>query len=336
MVSDSKNELFKHYHFYKNIAYKIIDIISFNIHDGVNPKETIFISGTPRSGSTWLMEILGTLPNYKTLLEPFHTEFFPEVKELGLTPRNYLDFEKDYPEIHDYIRRVIGGKKISQKPHYLDSQITNRLIADKLIVKCVRANRMLPYISKNFSLRQIYLIIRHPCAVISSQFERWATGYNMSKNLPLPKDLVINDILTIPEVNSNTILVNKIRKIDSTIELLAAIWAADNFVPLLHSKNYNWYIVPYEKLLLNEENELDKLFNAINEEATKKAKKIIREPSPVASKDYKSNVEKQLSKWRKKLSDEQINKILEITSWFGLDFYSKKLTPDYQALKNIR
>jgi hypothetical protein len=44
----------------------------------------------------------------------------------------------------------------------------------------------------------------------------------------------------------------------------------------------------------------------------------------------------QLSKWRDRLSDRQIDRILEIANAFGLDFYTDELEPDYERLSKLQ
>ena len=44
---------------------------------------------------------------------------------------------------------------------------------------------------------------------------------------------------------------------------------------------------------------------------------------------------KQLSKWKKYLSKEQIENILGIVSDFGLDFYTEEIEPDYKRIQNL-
>ncbi len=334
MVLNVKGKKIDYYLIRRDFIYRLIDLIGFNLPIKIDSKETIFISGVPRSGSTWVMELLETLPNYKTLFEPFHIDFFPEIKELDMTPNKYLDPHKTYPKIDDYLKRIISGKKNSKKPHIHNSWIASRMLADKLIIKSVRTNRMLPHISKNFQLKQIYLLIRHPCAVINSQIEKWGTGYYLKFNQPLPRDFIIKEVLTIPDIKNNEKLVKKIKNINSSTELLALIWAVNYLIPLSYKKKINWHIISYEKLLLESKDELEKIFKKIGEDIPEKALKRINKPSGTTSNNYKKDINTQLSKWKIQLKDKQIKTILDIISWFGLDFYTEDISPDYEYLQN--
>jgi hypothetical protein len=58
----------------------------------------------------------------------------------------------------------------------------------------------------------------------------------------------------------------------------------------------------------------------------------LEEPSMLTLKGDKTivtNADDQLSKWKKTLSEEQVERILKIVSDFGLDFYTKDIEPDY-------
>ena len=50
----------------KNIRY-LVDLFGSVASSPLNEKEAILVFGTPRSGTTWVMEILEALPEYKTI-----------------------------------------------------------------------------------------------------------------------------------------------------------------------------------------------------------------------------------------------------------------------------
>ena len=74
-------------------------------------KDTILISGTPRSGTTWLMELLAAIPDYLTIFEPFNPNWFPQIRKSNLCCRPYLHPDKDSPDIYEYLNKVFRGKK---------------------------------------------------------------------------------------------------------------------------------------------------------------------------------------------------------------------------------
>ena len=51
-----------------------------------------------------------------------------------------------------------------------------------------------------------------------------------------------------------------------------------------------------------------------------------------ATKKVIRDADKQLSKWKKYLSEKQIQRILKVVSDFGLDFYTEDIEPDYNNI----
>jgi len=86
---------------------RYVDFLSARINS-YNLKDTIVISGTPRGGTTWLMEILETLPRYKSIFEPLHKVWYPEVKNFELPPMPYL-LSKEEDSEGDILPAMNGG-----------------------------------------------------------------------------------------------------------------------------------------------------------------------------------------------------------------------------------
>ena len=107
-------------------------------------------------------------------------------------------------------------------------------------------------------------------------------------------------------------------------EMLAAMWGIDNFIPLSLPKPYPWITIAYEKLVKEEKSEVTRIFNKIGEiNIPQSVMKRLKEPSMLTlGSDRKviSDAEKQLSKWKKMLSEKQVERILNIVNDFGLDF----------------
>ena len=154
-----------------------IDNTSFNKDFYI--KDTIGIFGPARSGTTWLMELLLNIPEYTSVFEPFHPHWFLETVLNGFAPKPIL-LNPEYGERFErYLERVFTGKINIWFLLYdltLDNVI-KRLNAHKIIVKAIRANWILPWITQRFDLRSVFFIARHPYAVISSQIKTGYTGY---------------------------------------------------------------------------------------------------------------------------------------------------------------
>ena len=55
-----------------------------------NPEDTIVVAGSPRSGTTWLAELLRRLPGYKFLNEPLLLPNNPAAQEVGFEWRTHI------------------------------------------------------------------------------------------------------------------------------------------------------------------------------------------------------------------------------------------------------
>ncbi len=51
---------------------------------------------------------------------------------------------------------------------------------------------------------------------------------------------------------------------------------------------------------------------------------------------YTDDAKKQLSKWRRRLSTDQVDRILRIAHAFELDFYGEALEPEYEKLMTFQ
>ena len=83
-------------------AYHIINI---------NIDATIVLSGAPRTGTTWIMEIFESLPKYRSIFEPFNRSIYPEVNKVVPPPyRPYVPIYEDNAKIKKWLIKVFSGK----------------------------------------------------------------------------------------------------------------------------------------------------------------------------------------------------------------------------------
>jgi len=144
-------------------------------------KDTILIVGSPRSGTTLLMNIISTLPSYTYIFEPLNPIWFPESFKIGFQSRSYIQKDKNWEAGKDYLNKIftaqianlpIKDNPISDLLHgFSIKKIMRHLYGNKIVIKSTNMNRMLPWIVKNFQLRATFFIIRHPCATIASQIK---------------------------------------------------------------------------------------------------------------------------------------------------------------------
>ncbi len=304
-----------------------VDQIAFR-NKNFRIEDTIVVAGCPRSGTTWVMDLLNCIPAYTTIFEPLHIGRFPQAEKAGFLPRTYVPVGSEAPTMKKYLEKVFTGRITSSKPNtgYIltINKVMERLKANKLIVKFVRANRLLPWLTHVFNLRAVFLIIRNPYATIASQLRTGYTGYLLPKGHLPAKHTIISDA---EAAHLNEKIMRGLRSIDREEELLAAIWALDHFIPLTSSSPQPWITLNYETLVTNPGSEIDRIFEHVGEpEYACKAIHRSKNPSMMTLRedvDHKISINAQLNQWKKLLSAKEIARIRKVLSWFDVTFDGK-------------
>ncbi|PEN06503.1 hypothetical protein CRI93_09480 [Longimonas halophila] len=298
-------------------------------------KDTIMLVGAPRSGTTWLAELLREVPGYKFLNEPLLLPNNPRARDLGFEWRTHLAPETENEEFEKFFSQVLSGR-VPHGPmwHYeaksalgkFQEQVTRK----KLVVKFCRAGRLLHWLHDRFSLRGTVMIIRHPCAVIASQLAHggWSNqsfhGAEVNINAPANIQDEFQGLLS---------------SLETKLDKMTAIWCLDYYIPLVKYADYGhpWTLVPYERLVLDGYAEMERVFGYLDAEVPETLQEKLGTASAYASDDLSVTDEyRQLSKWEKQLSTEQINRVLEVVKAFDLDFYTEDIEPDYDRLLQLQ
>ncbi len=297
-----------------------------------NLQDTIIVAGSPRSGTTWLAEVLSSTRGYSMIYEPLHPSRFPEAVRSGFNARTYRPAGETWVAGEKYLEKVLTGKISSSRFEGM-GDFKSAILSHKLVVKFIRANRLLPWLSEKFNVRQIILLIRHPCAVVASQIRSGYSGYNdvlSGRDIGPGKEEIIDEAQKISFVDRN--IIRKIERINTPEELLAAVWCLDNYVPLTSTQRNKWFLATYEKLIMNHQQSIKDIADTCGIVCSRKNIEYVTNPSKNASSDLTTSDIRQLSKWKDHLSKDQITKILNIVSAFGLDFYNDAIFPDYKSL----
>ena len=136
--------------------------------------DTIVVCGPPRSGTTWLAELLRECPGrYKLLNEPPHVGWNSRAREAGFDGRTRINRHENRPALEAYVRDALKGNvELGPSWHFRHETPIGKLFEhvthQRLVVKFCRAGRMLHWLADRFPVRQLVVIIRHPCAVIAS------------------------------------------------------------------------------------------------------------------------------------------------------------------------
>lgn len=288
---------------------------------------TILVAGAPRSGTTWLAEMLSRLPKYKLLNEPLLIHNNPSAVQHGIDWRTFVAPGDNRPRLERYLQKVFAGR-IGLGPwwHFKSEnrigKLREHVRCPCLVVKLCRAGRMLNWITSRFPLRGTIFIIRHPCAVVSSMLERggWPVlepdsyaGQNRTPEallLELPDDLLedYGDFL---------------RNLDTHHEILAATWCLDHYIPLVYDRNERgeWHAVRYEELVLSPGEVIGEISDYLSEEISLKMVKHKASSKYSSNSLKKDEPQKQLEKWKFKLTGKKIKDIKNVVNKFSLGKY---------------
>jgi hypothetical protein len=293
--------------FINGLQYKIGKRgIAFNSH--CKESETIFLSSMGRSGSTILSNIINHDNSYRILFEPFRYDIVNEAKDfkypLYLKPNNH-DIQYLLPA-----QKIISGKIHSS---WIDKE--NRTIFPKgCLIKDIRTNLFLKWIHNNFPELKIILLLRHPCAVVSSWLIAGFGDGDFSKEKLLADKDLKDDI--------DALILKEYSKSKTPFEKLIFFWCISYWIPFKQFNINELHLVFYENLITDPIDELKSLFSFLDREySQEKALKVLREPSSTTKKNKESfrKGEIKINGWRNKFTNEEIDRAYEIMSLFGMD-----------------
>lgn len=284
-----------------------------------NLDDSIIISGEPRSGTTWLLDLLIHIPNTFTHWEPLHQTDGVVPKDWNWGDRVLIHKYDDTPRYRILLRDILTlNKRIHKSIWYWRQSITSLVFSKVVITKFVRANLLLSYITTNFKLNnKPILIIRHPIDTCLSQMN--AFEYNMQ----FPRE--------IPDWMNNERYLEEadyLNSLGTVLEYNIAMWCLNN-CPLLHDKMTlsKLNIVYYTDLVLNPEKEIRILLNALSCVNKSNINEIIENMNFVKAsgtdfnQNYLPNPQKQLHKNIERLTMKEKDDIQQVFDHFNFKLY---------------
>ncbi len=277
-------------------------------------ERSVLVAGTARSGTTWLADIISSQIPCRIMFEPFHSR---KVKEFGRFP--YFQYMRPEDEDHDlycYCKKVLSG---DIRHPWIDREVEH-IFPRYRVIKEIRANLFLKWFADHFNCVPVLFMLRHPCAVVLSRMEAsWSAEMDIESFLSQPKliDDFLKDKLEI------------IRDAGSLEQRHAIVWCVTNLVPLRQFRSGALSVVFYENLCLRPDVQIPMLFRSINHEYQNDVFEYAKRPSITAlSSSSIMTGEDQVGRWKKKLSTQQIDRILAIARAFGLGHvYGESLAP---------
>ncbi|NJO00986.1 MAG: sulfotransferase [Bacteroidia bacterium] len=149
-------------------------------------RNTLCLVSQPRSGSTWLAELLMHIPKSVQIDEPLWRGFYrtdgrmPESWEGKLDAVKHLNFyfnqpipeKADWPEARAFFHDLLNLNIVH--PSIFGQTPLSRLRQGQFFIfKFNYASLLLPWLVNQVDARFI-LLLRHPCAVVASQLKHFA------------------------------------------------------------------------------------------------------------------------------------------------------------------
>lgn len=283
--------------------------------------DNILLFSTPRSGSTWLMEMIAGQPRIKTVREPLNIRFKHICEMLELNSWEDLYDEENFPQIVDYLKSFSNNLSIHhhfkrEKP-FTDTwhPFTNRLIYKILHGLENRVDELTNKLDAN-----AIILLRHPIPVSLSR--EVLPRLEEYQNTNYRKYFTHDELLFAKDVT----------KSGSNFEKGILSWCFQNKVLLEQSKN--GLFITYEELVMNREcvipeiatylklpdpqNMLRRSVKASGSsgKSTKSRIKLLKEVEK-GKKSYQNLIEK----WKSKVTSEMIEKAQTILDTFKITAY---------------
>jgi len=272
-------------------------------------RDSVFLAGSGRSGTTWLSEILNQGNGYRYVFEPFNPG---KVGAFGhFNSKQYLRPDDTREEFLEPARLALTG---ALRDPWTD-RFNRKIVARRRLIKDIRANLLLAWMRANFSGMPIVLLLRHPCAVVDSRLD---LGWKDNLDETMEQEELVGDFLLSME--------EEIRAAGDDFERHLFLWCIDNYVPLKQFGRGGIHLTFYENLLVNPEQELQSLFDFLGEDLDDHVFDILRRPSPLSRKDVPAP---SVDGWRVRVGARRLRRTTEILNLFGLDrVYGEGSMPD--------
>ena len=268
----------------------------------------IWLLGDGRSGTTWLSNLVNYSGRYRLVFEPFHPTAEQGMLPFGALP--YVRPGESYPEFEAYVRSVFSGRFQS----YWSDQFTRGFWFEGLLVKSIFSHLFAAWAAGFLPGASRLLILRHPCAVAAS---KRALRFQQE-----PTDLLQQAALRQDYLEGHESLIRRTR--DPFLKYVL-FWSILHSVLLSQASEAGWFIVYYERLCLEPEPELTRMFQYLGRDGAAalkdpKLRAMFTQPSQTTRpKDAPKSVQERAVRWIDEVDKALIPDAMEILAEFGLD-----------------
>lgn len=290
-----------------------------NVHrPGARPD--IFLFATPRSGSTWLMEIIASQPGFKFYDEPLNPRR-ENVQFGGL----FQDFAALMPDAGQDDRIIAYLKDLQAGRHgYMNPapfRRNYRFATDRIVFKIHEVEHLMDRAARECGGRLVYLL-RHPVAnsisrTVQPRLEHFLrSAYHAG---------LVGDA-------ARTADIRRLALSGSPLQRAIVSWCYENLETLRHP-DPSRLVVTYEELVLNPIKACDLLMQRLELENREAMLASFERPAinirmshaetlaAMAGADASEKRIRLVMKWQKRVEPKQVSDAREVLAAFGIDAY---------------
>lgn len=309
-----------------------------NIHRQGNLPD-IFIFSVPRTGSTFLMEVLGAQPGMKSIDEPFSMNYPHANRELGVNNWPDAVTMANRRDVYGrYVDRLCKGQINDFKSPFWSQN--GRFYTTRNTLKILHAGEdMLPWFEERFNC-MIVLLIRHPIPTVLSHDQHPRVDYFLRQ----------------PEMRaqfstSHLSFAEHILATGSVYERGVIDWCLQYYPAFTHGIRPSWTVISYEDLTVESAGAVKFLEQRLKLSPVKNLSRLIGKPSSSTNQSdpdtvafFKSGKASDsrdylIEKWRNGLESGREERTFEILDGMGIDLYRRgDLFPaeKYRIPKHLR
>lgn len=301
-----------------------------NIHRPAG-RPDVFLCSTPRSGSTWLMELIWSQADFKACNEPLDVRNPLVRRYLGIADWTDLYNRSALPILRRYFQAISTGRLHALDPVPLRGNY--RPVTHRIVFKIIMGGEeRINWFRETFNGQIVYLI-RHPIAVSLSReyYPRIGTMLNSDYGRHFTTDQIS--------------LAQRILETGSKLEQGVLAWCLENAVALRAATD-DWLIIAYEDLILDPQPVIAQLAERLDLPEPERMLRRLLVPSAVKA---KSNRETQqalergtdrrwlIEKWRTHVGDSEERQVMGILEHFQIDIYRPgELVPNLNSAQKSR
>ena len=279
----------------------------------------ILILGHGRSGTTWIGDTLAQAENTLLYHEPCNP-YLPTGSPLSKLWFTYIRPNDEHAYFEERLNSAYHGLiDMHSSIWFRDKQklFTRLNPKHRTIIKEVASVMNIEWLALNYP-SDLLFVLRHPCSVALSEYERNIDGKRSLQYLLENKNL--SNLLNEEEKK----LINKAKE---PFEYFGLIWSIRNKpFSIRHKMNKEIAHIQYEKLASNPIQEFEKIFTLFNLKWTQNIETYILENTTSETKGYyktTKNAQEHIDRWKTTLSNEQVDQVKQFTLPFNLGFYEE-------------